>query len=285
MDCINEMNNLVQNLEVFENEEFGPVRATTINNEPWFVGKDVVKELGYEISKSMSYTYYIKRYCSEDDIKKVNNCDAQLFGIKDAGRKGELLINEYALYDLVLDSPLPSAKQFRKWITHEVLPSIRKTGGYIPHDEDEDDETIMAKALIVAQKTIDNKNKLLEDAKKEIAEKDRVITQISISQNTKLVRETAKAISKSNSKILIGERRLYERLRSWGWVCKNSTEATQYAVERGYLEVSEGTKKTARGTFTFRTTRVTGKGEIKIIEKLLKEKDLEKLLEENEKSK
>lgn len=63
------------------------------------------------------------------------------------------------------------------------------------------------------------------------------------------------------------------------------TEATQYAVERGYLEVSEGTKKTARGTFTFRTTRVTGKGEIKIIEKLLKEKDLEKLLEENEKSK
>ena len=152
-------------------------------------------------------------------------------------------------------------------------------------DEDEDDETIMAKALIVAQKTIDNKNKLLEDAKKEIAEKDRVITQISISQNTKWVRETAKAISKSNSKILIGERRLYERLRSWGWVCKNSTEATQYAVERGYLEVSEGTKKTARGTFTFRTTRVTGKGEIKIIEKLLKEKDLEKLLEENEKSK
>lgn len=285
MDYINEMNNLVQNLKVFENEEFGPVRATTINNEPWFVGKDVVKELGYEISKSMSYTYYIKRYCSEDDIKKVNNCDAQLFGIKDAGRKGELLINEYALYDLVLDSPLPSAKQFRKWITHEVLPSIRKTGGYIPHDEDEDDETIMAKALIVAQKTIDNKNKLLEDAKKEIAEKDRVITQISISQNTKLVRETAKAISKSNSKILIGERRLYERLRSWGWVCKNSTEATQYAVERGYLEVSEGTKKTARGTFTFRTTRVTGKGEIKIIEKLLKEKDLEKLLEENEKSK
>lgn len=285
MDYINEMNNLVQNLEVFENEEFGPVRATTINNEPWFVGKDVVKELGYEISKSMSYTYYIKRYCSEDDIKKVNNCDAQLFGIKDAGRKGELLINEYALYDLVLDSPLPSAKQFRKWITHEVLPSIRKTGGYIPHDENMSDDEIMARALLVAQKTIDNKNKLLEDAKKEIAEKDRVITQISISQNTKLVRETAKAISKSNSKILIGERRLYERLKSWGWVCKNSTEATQYAVERGYLEVSEGTKKTARGTFTFRTTRVTGKGEIKIIEKLLKEKDLEKLLEENEKSK
>ena len=149
-----------------------------------------------------------------------------------------LFLTEDGLYEVLMQSRKPIAKQFKKKVK-EILKQIRKTGGYIPHDEDEDDETIMAKALIVAQKTIDNKNKLLEDAKKEIAEKDRVITQISISQNTKLVRETAKAISKSNSKILIGERRLYERLRSWGWVCKNSTEATQYAVERGYLEVSE----------------------------------------------
>ena len=89
-----------------------------------------------------------------------------------------------------MQSRKPIAKQFKKKVK-EILKQIRKTGGYIPHDEDEDDETIMAKALIVAQKTIDNKNKLLEDAKKEIAEKDRVITQISISQNTKLVRETA----------------------------------------------------------------------------------------------
>lgn len=274
MDYINEMNNLVQKLEVFENEEFGPVRATTINNEPWFVGKDIASILGYAKPQNA-----IANHVDEDDTLKQGIIDK-------LGRSQQTtLINESGLYSLILSSKLPNAKKFKRWVTSDVLPSIRKTGGYIPHDEDEDDETIMAKALIVAQKTIDNKNKLLEDAKKEIAEKDRVITQISISQNTKLVRETAKAISKSNSKILIGERRLYERLRSWGWVCKNSTEATQYAVERGYLEVSEGTKKTARGTFTFRTTRVTGKGEIKIIEKLLKEKDLEKLLEENEKSK
>ena len=278
MDYINEMNNLVQNLEVFENEEFGPVRATTINNEPWFIGKDVAEILGYKNTSDA-----LSKHVDEEDKMQIAKYDLQNY--KDIGTKGAVVINESGLYSLILSSKLPNAKKFKRWVTSDVLPSIRKTGGYIPHDENMSDDEIMARALLVAQKTIDNKNKLLEDAKKEIAEKDRVITQISISQNTKLVRETAKAISKSNSKILIGERRLYERLRSWGWVCKNSTEATQYAVERGYLEVSEGTKKTARGTFTFRTTRVTGKGEIKIIEKLLKEKDLEKLLEENEKSK
>ena len=129
------MNNLV----TFNHELFGEVRALNIDNEPWFVGRDVVERLGYDVSKSMSYTYYINKYTSEEDIKKLNNCDAQLFGIKDAGRKGELLINEYALYDLVMESPLSSAKAFKKWITHEVLPQIRQTGGYIPVDKDNED--------------------------------------------------------------------------------------------------------------------------------------------------
>ena len=117
-------------LMLFNNEEFGEIRGKLLEDLCWFVGRDVIRDLGYEISKSMSYTYYIKKYCDEDDIKKVNNCDAQLFGIEDAGRKGELLINEYALYDLVFESPLPSAKKFKRWVTHEVLPSIRKTGKY-----------------------------------------------------------------------------------------------------------------------------------------------------------
>lgn len=274
MNKTDEMNSLIQNLEVFENEEFGQIRVISIEDEPWFIGKDVVSALGYEINKTTSYTKYINQYCSQEDIKKVNNSTAELFGMKDAGRKGEILINEYALYDLVLDSPLPSAKAFKYWITHEVLPTIRKTGGYIATTEEEDDATIMAKALMVAQRTIDSKNKQLEDAKKEIEEKDNVLNQFSISQNTKLVRETAKAISKSNSKIIIGERRLYEKMRNWGWICQGSTEPKQYAIDRGYLEVNEGTKSTSKGVFTYRTTRVTGKGEVKIVEKLLKENEV-----------
>ena len=66
-----------------------------------FVGRDVVKALSYEINKTTSYTKYVKKYCNKEDIKKVNNSTAQLFGIEDAGRKGELLINEYALYDFL----------------------------------------------------------------------------------------------------------------------------------------------------------------------------------------
>lgn len=264
MDYINEMNNLVQNLKVFENEEFGPVRATTINNEPWFVGKDVVKELGYEISKSMSYTYYIKRYCCEDDIKKVNNCDAQLFGIKDAGRKGELLINEYALYDLVLDSPLPSAKQFRKWITHEVLPSIRKTGGYIPHDENMSDDEIMARALLVAQKTIEEKSKLLQQAKETIEDmkpKALVGECLEVSKDSILVRELAKILKQNG--IDIGQNRLFEWLRDNGYLIKTGSDKnmpTQRAMNLKLFEVKHTNMICNGETKIRKTTMVTGKG-------------------------
>lgn len=153
-------------LMLFKNEEFGEIRVIEIDNEPWFVGKDVVKDLGYEISKTMSYTYYINKYCSEDDIKKVNNCDAQLFGIEDAGRKGELLINEYALYDLVFESPLPQAKVFKSWVTHEVLPSIRKTGKYEVQDFNEFPELL------------NDMNQLVEDMKYKIKEQDKQIEEI-----------------------------------------------------------------------------------------------------------
>lgn len=255
-------------LRIFKKEEFGEVRALSIKGEPWFVGKDIVTALGYDLSTGNSYTKYIKRYCYEEDVKNYNKETQVHYGLeldyRELGQRGGLLINESALYDLTLESPIPGAREFKKWVTHEVLPQIRKTGGYIPFDKEDDDATIMAKALMIAQKTIEAKTKELENV-------NRVVNQFSISKNTKLVRETAKAISKAHSEVLIGERRLYNKMRDWGWVCKNSTEPTQYAVEMGYLEVSEGTKETVKGTFTFRTTRVTGKGEIRIVEKLLKE--------------
>lgn len=118
-------------LQLFKSETFGEVMVLLIDDEIWFVGRDVVSALRYEVTKTTSYTKYINQYCDSSDTKKVNNSTAELFGIKNAGRKGEVLINEYALYDLVMESPLPQAKEFKKWVTHEVLPTIRKTGGYI----------------------------------------------------------------------------------------------------------------------------------------------------------
>ena len=152
-------------LQVFNNNEFGEIRGKLLDELCWLVGRDVVRDLGYDLS-THSYTEYVKKYCNKEDIKKLNNRDAGLFGIDDAGRKGELLINEYALYDLVFESPLPQAKAFKSWVTHEVLPSIRKTGKYEIQDFNEFPELL------------NDMNQLVEDMKYKIEEQDKQIEEI-----------------------------------------------------------------------------------------------------------
>lgn len=192
----------MKDLQIFKNEEFGEIRVTEIDNEPWFVGRDVVKALGYDLS-THSYTEYVKKYCNEEDIKKVNNRDAGLFGIEDAGRKGELLINEYALYDLALESPLPSAKKFKRWITHEVLPSIRKHGAYMTDDILERtlaDPDFMIK-LLTNLKEEKEKRKLAEERTKRLIHNSRTYTATEIAKE--LGFKSAKAFNKDleNKKI------------------------------------------------------------------------------------
>ncbi|HCU2759425.1 TPA: phage antirepressor KilAC domain-containing protein [Clostridioides difficile] len=173
-------------------------------------------------------------------------------------------LTEDGLYEVLMQSRKPIAKQFKKEVK-KILKEIRKTGGYIHTTEDMSDDEIMARALQVAQRKIESKNRELE-------EKNRFINQIASSKNSLLVREVAKVISKSNG-IIIGEKRLYEKLRLWGLVFKNSTEPKQFAVEKGYLETVEGTRETSTGVFTYRTTRVTGKGQEYILKRLLKEEE------------
>lgn len=250
------MNN---NLQIFTNNEFGEIRVATKDNEPWFVGKDVAGRLGYKNTKDALLTHV-----DEEDKDEVAIPDS-------IGRmQNTSIINESGLYSLILSSKLPTAKKFKRWVTSEVLPSIRQTGGYIHTNDNMTDEEIMAKALQVAQKTIDKKNE-------ELQEKDRFINQIAASKNSLLVREVAKVISNSNTGIVIGERRLYDKLRSWGFICKNSTEPKQVALERGLFEVVEGTRKSSTGVFTYHTTRVTGKGQAYILKKLIKEQDQEQI--------
>lgn len=148
-------------MQVFSNEVFGNVRAVKIKDDAWLVGRDVVEDLGYSV-ETKSYTYYIKQHCDEDDTLKLNNTDSVLLGIQDAGRKGETLINEYAVIDLVLQSQLPQAKQFKRWVTHEVIPSILETGSYSiqPASYQIEDPIERAKAWIKEQ----------EEAKKQVAE-------------------------------------------------------------------------------------------------------------------
>ncbi|EHN16945.1 antirepressor, phage associated protein, partial [Clostridium sporogenes PA 3679] len=122
------------------------------------------------------------------------------------------------LYSLVLSSKLPTAKKFKRWVTSEVLPQIRQTGGYIPTNKDETEEDILAKAILIAQKTIENKNKIIEEQKPLVSFANKVAT----SQNSLLVREVAKLASKQG--LNIGEKRLWNKLREWGLIFKNSRE-------------------------------------------------------------
>ena len=111
-------------LQVFNNDEFGSIRTVTIKNEPWFVGKDVANVLGYERD-----TKAVTDHVDEDDRKNINGKTQSYLGLE-LGQRGGWLINESGLYSLILSSKLPNAKKFKHWVTSEVLPSIRKTGSY-----------------------------------------------------------------------------------------------------------------------------------------------------------
>lgn len=257
------MNN---NLQVFNNEEFGQVRVVMIENENWLVGRDVAEILGY---KNISDA--LKKHVDEED-KGVAKCDTL------GGSQEVTIINESGLYSLALKSKLPNAKQFRRWVTSEVLPQIRKTGGYIPVNQEDDEASIMARALMIAQNTLNKKDELLKAQEKQInileqdlSDKNRFIKQLSASENSLLVREVAKVASKAN--IVIGERKLWAKLREWGLIFLNSTEPKQSGIDRGLFEVCEGTRECNGRVFTYRTTRVTGKGQAYIIKKLINEKE------------
>ena len=114
---------MANEIKIFENEEFGSVRTMEINGEPYFVAKDVADILGYQ-----NGSRDINRHVDEDDREKVKIFD----GNQD---KVSIIINESGLYSLILSSKLPTAKKFKRWVTSEILPSIRKTGGYLANSD------------------------------------------------------------------------------------------------------------------------------------------------------
>lgn len=108
----------MNNLAIYENEEFGTVRTVVVDGEPWFVGKDVAEALGYSNSRKALLDHV------DDEDKGVTNCDTL------GGNQNLTIINESGVYALIFGSKLPNAKKFKHWVTSEVLPSIRKTGSY-----------------------------------------------------------------------------------------------------------------------------------------------------------
>lgn len=137
-------------LKIFKNEEFGQIRTKEIEGKPYFVGGDIATALGYGNPRDAIGSHV------DDDDKLLSEIPTQ------SGRRRMICINESGLYSLILGSTLPNAKKFKRWITSEVIPSIRQNGGYIANQDNLTPEQIVANALVVAQNIIANKDKQIE---------------------------------------------------------------------------------------------------------------------------
>lgn len=238
-------------LQIFNSEEFGNIRTTEIDGQPYFVGKDIADVLGYtNPSKALS------DHVDEDD--KLNN-----ESLSSLGQRGGWLINESGLYSLVLSSKLPNAKKFKRWVTSEVLPSIRKTGGYhLPQTYSE--------ALRELADMAEQKEKLMLE-NEQMKPKAEFADAITSSDSSILVRDLSKLIKQNG--IEIGERRLYRWLREHEYVCKTSTMPTQKSMELGLFEIHMHPVDISGMTIEKAVSRVTGKGQMYFINKFLKMKE------------
>lgn len=235
----------------FENHE---VRSLLINSEPWFVGKDVADVLGYKNTKDALAKHV-------DDEDKLGS------QIATSGQNRNMtIINESGLYSLVLSSKLPSAKKFKRWVTSEVLPTLRKTGQY--QVKELSGQELMAKALIEAQSVLAAKDKQIQEMKPKVVFADAVAT----SHTSILVGELAKILKQNG--IDMGQKRLFAWLREKGYLIKRQgtdyNMPTQKAMDLGLFEIKEGSYVNGSGVnITTKTPKVTGKGQQYFINKFL----------------
>ena len=242
-------------LQIFRNEEFGEIRTVTIDNEPWFVGKDVAMALGYEKP-------------TDAVRKKVEECDRGISKMETpSGKQDMTIINESGLYSLIFASKLAYAKEFKRWVTGEVLPSIRKHGGYLVGQERMTPEEMVAASMRYLESKIAEQRKQLEEQAPKVLFADTV----SGAANSITVGVLAK-ILKQKGVPDMGQNRLFTKLREDGFLCKQRGEnwnmPTQYAMERGLFNVKERTVANPDGSVRVtRTTMVTGRGQIFFVNK------------------
>lgn len=253
----------MKQLQVFNNEEFGQVRTVVQGEDVWFVAKDVADVLEYRDTHNMV------RFLDEDekDTHQVSTL---------GGNQTMKVINESGLYSAILKSKKTQAKAFKKWVTSEVLPSIRKHGAYMT-------DQVLEQAVTNPDFVIGLLTKLKEEKERLAAAQQQIVQQQPLvvfaeacmqSEQTLKVSEVAKLATKQGVKI--GQRQLFAKLREWELMFKRSTEPTQLAVEKGYFEIAQGVKQKPNGeAFTWTTTYVTPKGQAYIIDRLKKEQEQE----------
>lgn len=248
----------MKQLQIF-NFKQNEVRTLLINGDPFFVAKDVCEVL--EINNT------------SQAVSKLETDEKLMYTLHISGQNRETwIVNESGLYELIFASRKPEAKLFKKWVKQEVLPSIRKHGAYMTPQTIE--KAITNPDFLIQLAT----NLKQEQEARKLAETKLVQQQplVSFAQTCMasdralLVREVAKLATKQG--VVIGERRLYQKLRDWKLIFTNKNEPYQEYLDRGYFEISQGVKENAGGTHAWLTMRVTPKGQAYIFDRLRKEK-------------
>lgn len=251
-------------IKVFSNEEFGSIRRVEVDGEFWLVGKDVAQVLGYKNPQEAIRTHV------DDDDKGVSEI------LTPGGKQNVPIINESGLYSLVLSSKLQSAKKFRRWVTSEVLPSIRKHGAYMTPETLEaailNPDYLIKVATALKQET--EKRKALESKVQADAPKVLFADSVAASTSTILISELAKILRQNG--VNTGEKRLFRWMRENGYLVKrNGTDynmPTQMSMELGILKVKETVVCHSDGhTSISKTPKVTGKGQTYFLNKFLGE--------------
>ena len=248
----------MNNLQVFENPEFGKVRSVNVNGEPWLVGSDVATSLGYADAQKA-----IKNHVDEDDklIRQIS-VSGQMRNV--------ICINESGVYSLIFSSKLPKAKEFKRWVTSEVLPAIRKHGAYMTEQTVEKALT-SPDFLIQLATNLKKEQEARMKAEATLAEqKPKVLfaDTVSGSKTSILVGQLARLVKQKG--LDIGQNRLFKWLRDKGYLMKNKNEPTQRSMDLKVMEVKERTVNNPDGsTRITRTPMITGKGQIYFVDRLL----------------
>lgn len=252
----------VADSQLFSSERFGRLRATQIDCEVWFAATDVAKALGYRDANQITRAL-------DDDEKRwsegtLSECTHSHLGIR--------LINESGLYRVLMRSQRPEAIPFQRWLAHEVVPEIRRNGGYIATSPEDSDADIMARALLIAQKTIDRKNELIalhEATIEDMKPKALFADAVADSDGTCLIGELAKMMCQNG--LEIGQNRLFKLLQRDGYLGKsgsNRNVPTQRSMDMGLFRIKETAVTHSDGRVTLsRTPKVTGKGTIYFMKK------------------
>ena len=252
----------MQELQIFNSPEFGQIRTIERGGEPWFVGKDVAEALGYANARNA-----VPDHVDDEDKLRTQ--------IEYAGQKREVtLINESGLYSLVLSSKLPGAKQFKRWITSEVIPSIRKHDAYMTPDKLE--EVLLSPDTLIqlAQNLKDEQEKRKALQEQVEAQRPAVLFAgaVETSKSSILIGELAKILKQNGIKI--GPIRLFECMRQNGYLIRRNGSdynmPTQRAMEMGLFEIKETSIVHADGhTSISKTPKVTGKGQVYFVDLFL----------------